>query len=67
MLRKLRRKLKGWKTRLFNIAGGILIALTEPHILAVLPPEWLPGIAAGVVVGNMILREFTTTPAGRGL
>ena len=66
------RRLKGWRTWLFNIIAALPIlfdvivdvALSR-EILAVLPPHVLPWYSLAVLFVNLLLRRATTTPLGR--
>lgn len=49
--------MKGWKTILFN-AAGLAVAVSE-----ILPPKYALYVA---LIGNGLLRFFTTTPIGKG-
>lgn len=57
--------LKGWKTMLANALMAIIPILELAEIKAVLPPDWLPYYALGMVLVNMFLRWLTTTPVGK--
>jgi hypothetical protein len=51
--------LKGWKTIVFNIISGIMLVITTQADLWGLSPE-VVGLAT--VIGNFVLRFFTSTP-----
>lgn len=52
--------MKGWKTIIFNILAGILLLVDKQADLWGIPPGTAETI---LVVGNVILRFFTTGPA----
>lgn len=52
--------LKGWKTILFNVVTGAILLIDN------LGADWgiAPGLIEGIlIVGNLILRFLTSTPA----
>ena len=54
--------MKGWKTITFNVLTGILLLVEGMGKGFGLTPETVSAI---LVVGNVILRFFTTTPVGK--
>lgn len=55
--------MKGWRTVLFNVASLAAMAGSTEFVGA-FPPAWLPYIAVGAGIGNLLLRFLTTTPIG---
>lgn len=62
---RINRAIKGWRTIVANLLFMIVPILELTELKAVLPAEFLPWYALGVVVANMALRKITTTPLGR--
>lgn len=67
------KKLKGYRTVLFNIiaAAPVLAEVAvqiavDPTVHAIIPPKYLPHYIAAVTIGNIILRAVTNTPLGKG-
>lgn len=58
--------LKGWRTRIWNVANAIVPILELVRDQGVMPDAWLPWWLLVYALGNLILREVTDTPAGRG-
>ena len=66
------KKLKGYRTVLFNVIAA-LPALAEivtqvavdPTVHAIIPPQYLPHYLAAVTIGNIVLRAVTNTPLGK--
>ena len=56
--------MKGWRTYIFNMLSIVLIVLSIPELAPVLPKEWVPWLALGNAIGNLMLRTFTTTAPG---
>lgn len=54
--------MKGWKTIIFNVLMAILLVVEEQGELWGLSIEVIGFIT---VIGNAILRFFTTTPVGK--
>lgn len=54
--------MKGWKTIGFNIITGALLLLSQMGQDWGISPELIATIS---VVGNFLLRFFTTTPVGK--
>lgn len=54
--------MKGWKTIIFNILMGVMLVVEEQGQLWGLS---LSTIGFITVVGNAVLRFFTTTPVGK--
>ena len=52
-------KIKGWKTIIFNLLTGLLLIVDKAGEGLGIPPGIIETI---LVVGNLILRFFTTTP-----
>lgn len=68
------KKLKGYRTLIFNIGAAIPVvvdiavqAAADPTISAIIPPEYLPYYLAAVTIGNIVLRVATTTPVGKAV
>lgn len=66
------KKLKGYRTVLFNIvaAAPVLAEVVtqiavDPTVHAIIPPKYLPHYIAAVTIGNIILRAVTNTPLGK--
>lgn len=64
-------KFKGWKTVLLNLglavlpAGQVLAQITSlQEFKDVLPMNWLPWYALGVVLLNLMIRHFTDSAVG---
>jgi hypothetical protein len=57
--------MKGYRTIIANILFAILPIIELTEFRNVLPPDWLPYYALGVVLANMALRYITSTPVGR--
>ena len=52
-----------WQSTTFwiNLVGLLLLALATPEIVAILPPESRPYIAAAVAVLNVVNRSMSST------
>ena len=66
------KKLKGYRTLLFNVVTAAPVVFdiavqsaADPTISAIIPPEYLPYYLAAVTIGNIVLRVVTTTPVGK--
>lgn len=57
--------LKGYKTVIFNALAGIIPILELTEVRDIIPAQYVPYYALGVVLANMALRYVTTTPVGR--
>jgi hypothetical protein len=57
--------LKGWRTRIWNLANAIVPILELVRDEGVIPEHLMPYWLLLYVVGNLILREVTTTPPGK--
>lgn len=71
------KKIKGWRTIVFNVAAllpvlpdiaiqAAQLIVAVPEIRGILPDGWLPYYAVGVSLANIYLRSITSTPVGRG-
>lgn len=56
--------MKGWRTYIFNMLSIVLMVLSIPELAPVLPKEWVPWLALGNAIGNLVMRTITTTPPG---
>lgn len=52
-----------WKSRTnwFNTIMGILVLMSSPEVLAVLPEEWRIYLIAATFVGHYVMRSITKT------
>jgi len=57
--------MKGYRTIIANVLFAILPILELTEFRDVLPQDWLPYYALGVVLANMALRYVTSTPVGK--
>ena len=66
------RKLKGWRTHIWNISLGlinaaVIVSTTLQTSINLLEEKWrfmaLAALMGVQTIGNVILREFTDTPA----
>ncbi len=57
--------LKGWRTRIWNLANAVVPILELVRDEGVIPEEWRLYWLLLYVAGNLVLREVTTTPPGR--
>jgi hypothetical protein len=57
--------LKGYRTLLINVFMSILPILSLTEFKAIIPTEYMPYYALGMVLANMGLRYLTTTPVGK--
>lgn len=56
--------MKGNRTRLFGVSI-MCLGVIEQYAREIVPAEWQGLLLTGVGMGVIILREFTTTPAGK--
>lgn len=56
---------KGYRTIIINALASILPILELTEVMNVMPPDWQPWYALGLVLLNLFLRAITTTPVGR--
>lgn len=72
----MRRRLKGYRTLIFNVLAALPIVFLEllpvmlpvlslPELHGVLPDAWLPWWVLAVALSNMALRSITDTPLGK--
>lgn len=68
----MRNFLRGWRTVIVNTVTLVVVViemlvpvLNLPEFLAVLPPGWIPYVALGLAVANILLRADTRTALGR--
>jgi len=54
--------MKGWKTIAFNVLSGIMLIVAQQGDMWNLSPDVVAGVA---IIGNFILRFFTTTAIGK--
>ena len=64
--------LKGNRTRLFNGILGIPLILemvgqvaNSTALQGIIPQQFLPIYGLGLTIGNILLRQITTTPPGQ--
>jgi len=57
--------MKGYRTIAANALFAVIPIVELTEFRDILPPEWLPFYALGVVLANMALRYLTTTPVGK--
>lgn len=57
-------RLKGWRTIAFNAFAAVIPILQMAEFGAIIPREYMPYYALGLVLANMLLRKITTTPMG---
>lgn len=50
------------KTFWFNVLSFILDILVAKDVISVIPPSWLPYLAAAQAIANVALRYLTTQP-----
>jgi hypothetical protein len=59
--------LNGWKTRLwaaFLAVAGVIVVLDPTWIIDIVGKENQGYVYIGIALITMVLRQFTTTPAG---
>lgn len=56
------KQMKGWKTIVFNIISAIILVAETYGVGFGLDPQTIAYIA---LIGNFVLRFFTTTPVGK--
>lgn len=57
--------MKGWRTRIVNVLATVLPLLALAEWRDVIPADAWPIYALSLALANIVLRELTTTPAGR--
>ena len=56
--------MKGFRTIIANILMAVVPIMELTEFRDVLPVEWIPWYALGMVFVNIALRYVTTTPVG---
>lgn len=49
------------KTLWFNLITFILVLVSLPSFISLLPSSWIPALAFITIIGNAILRTFFTS------
>lgn len=57
--------MKGNRTRAVAILGLAAAMLADPNMGGIVPLEWAPALLGIKSVVDLVLRQYTTTPAGQ--
>lgn len=58
-------KLKGYRTLIWNVANSAIYAMELANTQFGVPESWMPIWMGVYILGNLLLRLYTTTPVGR--
>jgi hypothetical protein len=57
--------LKGHRSHIVNILTAVIAILALPEVGGILPPEYVKFVPVVQAVVAVIMRQVTTTPAGK--
>lgn len=57
--------MKGYKTLIWNAGNALIFAMDMADTQYEIPAEWMPYWIGAYILGNIVLRFFTTTPVGK--
>lgn len=58
------REMKGYRTLIWNLANAVVFGMEAAKMSYSIPDEWTPWWLIIYIVGNVLLRFYTTGPVG---